>query len=598
MVLILEKSIAFNFQQRISSSTTAKTTSTTRIDNRLSSSIKKSSLLLCMYNNNIKFCNQCNNSMKCYCGCNNNYKTSKSTKLSMSLNTKNNNIQLVEPFGKGLKNDIKTKLPYLKSDFIDGFNLKTLSSSFFLFFACLAPAVAFGGLLATATSGAMGTVETVGATALGGILYSLFAGQPITIIGTTGPLLAFIKVTYEACKYLSLPFLPIYAWIGLWSSFMLYISSFFSLSNVVEYFTRFTDDIFSSLISVIFIYEACSELIKGFMNPAISGLQASLSLIIAVLTYFTANTLVKLRQTQFFPRKVREKIADFGPTLGVLTGAFTAHAAMSRYNIALPMLNVPQVFGTTSGRPWLIDIFSLSNKYKLLCILPALMYTILLFMDQNITVRLIMAKQNKLKKGNGIHLDMFVVATAAAICSVLGFPQMVAATVRSLAHLRSLREYEAVKTDEDDTTSKLNIIGVKEQRVSGLLIHSMIAFMILFQRNVLRLLPQSVLTGLFLYLGLSSISTTDLYDRTLLFFTDDKDLPKGKEWIENVKLAKTKLFTSIQLALLGGMWWIKGTKLGVFFPVLIGLLSPIRIMLEKFKVFDQKELENLDGEIA
>jgi hypothetical protein len=226
------------------------------------------------------------------------------------------------------------------------------------------------------------------------------------------------------------------------------------------------------------------------------------------------------------------------------------------------------------------------------------MYTILLFMDQNITVRLIMAKQNKLKKGNGIHLDMFVVATAAAICSVLGFPQMVAATVRSLAHLRSLREYEAVKTDEDDTTSKLNIIGVKEQRVSGLLIHSMIAFMILFQRNVLRLLPQSVLTGLFLYLGLSSISTTDLYDRTLLFFTDDKDLPKGKEWIENVKLAKTKLFTSIQLALLGGMWWIKGTKLGVFFPVLIGLLSPIRIMLEKFKVFDQKELENLDGEIA
>ena len=378
---------------------------------------------------------------------------------------------------------------------------------------------------------------------------------------------------------------------------MLYISSFFSLSNVVEYFTRFTDDIFSSLISVIFIYEAFSELAKGFMNPAISGLQASLSLIIAVLTYFTANTLVKLRQTQFFPRQVREKLADFGPTIGVLTGAFTAHAAMNRYKIALPMLNVPQVFSTTSGRPWLIDIFSLSNKYKLLCILPAIMYTILLFMDQNITTRLIMAKQNKLKKGNGMHLDMFVVATAAAICSVLGFPQMVAATVRSLAHLRSLREYETVKTDSDDGL-KLNITGIKEQRVSGLLIHSMIAFMIICQRNVLRLLPQSVLTGLFLYLGLSSISTTDLYDRSLLFVTDDKDLPKGKDWIENVKLSKTKLFTTIQLALLGGMWWIKGTKLGVFFPVLIGLLAPIRIMLEKFKIFDEKELENLDGEIA
>lgn len=532
---------------------------------------------------NINHCNQKSvKQCKCHCGlCNN----------MMMMSTSATNIPLVEPFGKGLKNDIKTKMPYLKSDFTDGINLKILSSSFFLFFACLAPAVAFGGLLATATGGAMGTVETVGATALGGILYSLFSGQPITIIGTTGPLLAFIKVTYEACKYLQLPFLPTYAWIGLWSSLMLYIASFFSLSNVVEYFTRFTDDIFSSLISVIFIYEAFSELIKGFMNPAVSGLQASLSLIIAVITYFTANTLVTLRKTPFFPRKIREKISDFGPTLGVLTGTITAHAAMNRYKIALPMLNVPQVFSTTSGRPWLVDIFSLSNKYKLLCILPALMYTILLFMDQNITVRLIMAKQNKLKKGNGIHLDMFVVSTAAAICSVLGFPQMVAATVRSLAHLRSLREYEG-------EAPNLVVTGVKEQRVSGLLIHSMIAFMIVCQRNILRLIPQSVLTGLFLYLGLSSISTTDLYDRSLLFFTDDKDLPKGKDWISNVKLAQTKLFTSIQLLLLGGMWWIKGTKLGVFFPVLIGLLAPIRIALEKFNIFSKNELEQLDGEIA
>ena len=365
LVITIENSIGFHVQQKVL---------TKRVDyaNKISNNVKKSSCnnnviycnqcnsLKCKCNNNVRYCNQCN-SLKCKCGCNN-YKST-STSISMSLNAKST-IPLIEPFGKGLSNDIKTKLPHLKSDFTDGFNLKTLSSSFFLFFACLAPAVAFGGLLATATSGAMGTVEAVGATALGGILYSLFAGQPITIIGTTGPLLAFIKVTYEACKYLSLPFLPVYAWIGLWSSFLLFISSFFSLSNVVEYFTRFTDDIFSSLISVIFIYEAFSELAKGFMNPAISGLQASLSLIIAVLTYFTANTLVKLRQTQFFPRQVREKIADFGPTLGVLTGAFTAHAAMNRYKIALPMLNVPQVFSTTSGRPWLIDIFSLSNKYK------------------------------------------------------------------------------------------------------------------------------------------------------------------------------------------------------------------------------------------
>jgi hypothetical protein len=112
-------------------------------------------------------------------------------------------IKLVEPFGKGLMEDIKRKSPYIKSDVTDALTpagaLKAVSATFFLFFACLAPAVAFGGLLASATGGAMGTMEAVGATALGGFLYAMFSGQPITIIGTTGPLLAFLKVLYSAC---------------------------------------------------------------------------------------------------------------------------------------------------------------------------------------------------------------------------------------------------------------------------------------------------------------------------------------------------------------------------------------------------------------
>ena len=59
-------------------------------------------------------------------------------------------------------------------------------------------------------------------------------GQPLTIIGTTGPLLAFLKVLFDACNKANVPFLPVYAWTGLWSSLLLFLSSFFSLSNVVE----------------------------------------------------------------------------------------------------------------------------------------------------------------------------------------------------------------------------------------------------------------------------------------------------------------------------------------------------------------------------
>ena len=206
-----------------------------------------------------------------------------------------------------------------------------------------------------------------------------------------------------------------------------------------------------------------------------------------------------------------------------------------------------------------------------------------------------MAKENKLKKFNGIHLDMLVISVVTALLSVLGMPWMVAATVRSLAHLRSLKQYEV--TEVQDVT-KIEMTGVLEQRITGFGIHAFIALSLMYGRSQLQKIPNAVLTGIFLYLGISSVDKTELFQRMLLFFMDKRDTPKSSNWIKVVGLAKTKIFTAIQLALLGAMWWIKGTKLGVFFPVLIGLLGPVRIALEKFKLFSDKELEALDGEIA
>ena len=177
------------------------------------------------------------------------------------LSTTKESLPLVESFGKGVKDDISRKKPFFWSDFKDGIRVKSLSSTFFLFFACLAPAVAFGGLLTVSTGGMMGTVEALGATAIGGFIYALLSGQPITIIGTTGPLLAFLKVLYSACASRGIPFLPVYAWTGLWSSLLLYLSAFFSTSNVVDYFTKFTDDIFSTLISVIYPHISYSPIL-------------------------------------------------------------------------------------------------------------------------------------------------------------------------------------------------------------------------------------------------------------------------------------------------------------------------------------------------
>ena len=55
-------------------------------------------------------------------------------------------------------------------------------------------------------------------------------------------------------------------WIGVWVMVFLFIVVAFDLSFLVRYITRFTEEAFSILISVIFIYEAFSKAFETFFK--------------------------------------------------------------------------------------------------------------------------------------------------------------------------------------------------------------------------------------------------------------------------------------------------------------------------------------------
>jgi hypothetical protein len=131
-------------------------------------------------------------------------------------------------------------------------------------------------------------------------------------------------------------------------------SSITSASNLVKYLTRFTDEIFSTLISFIFVVEAAQNIGKSFTNPASSFTKGLLTLVVAVSTYFTANTLRGLRSAVYFTEGIRKNISNFGPTIGVVAGALIARWARLSQGAAatLPALSIPSTFATTSGRPW------------------------------------------------------------------------------------------------------------------------------------------------------------------------------------------------------------------------------------------------------
>jgi len=500
---------------------------------------------------------------------------------------------LVEPFWRGIARDAKARYALYRSDIVDGISLKALSSIFFLFFGCLAPAVAFGSAMAAATGGQIGSIEMIVATGMLGLIYAAFSAQPLTIIGSTGPVLAFTSALYKGCQAMQLPFLPTYVCIGLWNTLYLGIAAVFSMSNSIKYLTRWTDEIFSLLISVIFMYEALVYFSGLFTNTAVSASTAALSTGIGAFTFIAAVLLSGLRKSPFFNRFIRDKTADFGPTIAVAGGSGLAYLAYLRYGIRLPTLSMPSALTTSTGRPWLMlrSLSSLPLWVRWGAALPALMCTVLLFMDQNITVRLVNSNKHKLKKPNGYDLDLATLTVTTGISSVLGLPWLVAATVRSLNHVRSVMNFDYSKGGDDSSA----VVGCDEQRVTGLGIHTLILTSVILFRQQLALLPEAVLKGLFLFLGVSTLAGNEMWQRTKLFVTEPKLAPK-RPWTNVVPLRKVHLFTAAQIACLAAVWLLKESSIGVMFPVIIALLHPIRVALERYKAFSAEEVAVLDSE--
>ena len=125
-----------------------------------------------------------------------------------------------------------------------------------MFFAAVAPAITFGAIYEKSTGHYIGAVEMLTGTAWVGIAYSLLGGSPIMINGGTGPILAFSTVLYKLSDTLDVPFLTFSAWSGLWVMLYNVVAAFIDLNRFILYATRFTDEIFAMLISLIFIINA------------------------------------------------------------------------------------------------------------------------------------------------------------------------------------------------------------------------------------------------------------------------------------------------------------------------------------------------------
>jgi hypothetical protein len=502
------------------------------------------------------------------------------------MNNENNGLEFTGRLFGGFMDDIRRKAPHYVNDFKDGFHSKVAGTTLFLFFAALANAIAFGALTGILTGNEIGIIEMLVITAVGGILFALFAGQPLTILGGTGPITIFTGMLYVACNQLEISFLATYAWVGIWSGFFLLICAFTDASALMKYFTRFTDEIFAALISVIFIVEAVQNAINAFGPKGFGLSSAFLTMLLALGTFVISRNLKRFTSSKYLSTGFRNFISDFGPAIAIL--AMTAFALnFSEVQLATP--KVPNSIETTSGRPWLVNIFDLPVWAIFGTIGPALLATILLFLDQNITTRIVNSPDYKLVRGGGYHLDLAIVGLLVLVGSLFALPWIVAATVHSMNHVKSLAETEV---KDLGGVKKEVIVRVRENRVSGLLIHLMIAGS-MFLLTYFGYIPMAVLFGLFLYMGTSSLGGNQFFERIVLWITDPKLYPETKytrlvpkKWIHK--------FTLIQLVCFIVLWVLKASRFGILFPLMIAALVPINMLIARY--FPPEYIEALVSE--
>uniref|UniRef100_A0A8C6H6R5 Anion exchange protein n=1 Tax=Mus spicilegus TaxID=10103 RepID=A0A8C6H6R5_MUSSI len=552
----------------------------------------------------------------------------------------------------GLILDIKRKAPFFLSDFKDALSLQCLASILFLYCACMSPVITFGGLLGEATEGRISAIESLFGASLTGIAYSLFAGQPLTILGSTGPVLVFEKILFKFCRDYHLSYLSLRTSIGLWTSFLCIVLVATDASSLVCYITRFTEEAFAALICIIFIYEALEKLfhlgeIYAFnmhnnldeltsytcvcaepSNPSNETLELwkrknitaySVSwgnltvsecktfhgmfvgsacgphgpyvpdvlfwcVVLFFTTFFLSSFLKQFKTKRYFPTKVRSTISDFAVFLTIVIMVAIDYLV----GIPSPKLHVPEKFEPTDpSRGWIISPLGDNPWWTLLiAAVPALLCTILIFMDQQITAVIINRKEHKLKKGAGYHLDLLMVGVMLGVCSIMGLPWFVAATVLSISHVNSLK----VESECSAPGEQPKFLGIREQRVTGLMIFILMGLSV-FMTSVLKFIPMPVLYGVFLYMGVSSLKGIQFFDRIKLFGMPAKHQP-DLIYLRYVPLWKVHVFTVVQLTCLVLLWVIKASAAAVVFPMMVLALVFVRKLMDL--CFTKRELSWLD----
>ena len=540
----------------------------------------------------------------------------RSSEREKSEDTTRNNKGKWYP-GKEIFSDVKRRARFYLSDFTKDVKdcnsiQKITSTTLFLYFSILLPAIAFGVLYSELTDGKLDVKNVIVSQALSGIFWVIFSGQHLVVIRTTIPLIIYTKVIYTISKNWENDgsfFYTFYAMVGFSNAFFLIIYGLTGASKVMKYCTRSTEEILSFFIALAFMVDTVKYVLKEFHlyycfpvpGTILDDTDASVSydhgqcnptkpilaVFLVLVTVLVGVRIFSFKQSPYLTTAKRTFVAEYAIVIAVAVGTFIGSYLFA--DIALTKFTVNE----KSEALKMIRFKEPSVLAVVIAIGLGFIMSILFFLENNIAASMVNNPSNKLKKGVSYHYDIVVLGLINAIMSLLGLPYVHGSLPHSPLHVRALADVE--ECIEDGFVSE-NIIRVRETRLTNLFAHLMISASVLLVPYPLNIIPIPVLYGLFTYLAITALKDLQLWERMILIFTEQSLYPP-LHYVRKVPQKIIHCFTVMQLLqlfVLCAVSFAGSAYLKMVFPFIIFLLIPLRVKVLP-KLIPKRHLDALDG---
>lgn len=498
----------------------------------------------------------------------------------------------VPPPGIGIWLDLKDRLPLYWSDWQDSWDYRVIPAVLDTYFSNILPALAFALDMFDRTDHSYGVNEVLLSSAMAGIVFGVLGGQPLCIVGVTGPISILNYTIYDIVKDWNSNYFGFMFWVCIWAMILHFILVFSNAVALLQYVTSFPCDIFGLFINIVYIQKGIQVLSRQF-NSQEHGKDVEggfASVVVALLMAMFGIMFKNFTITPFFNHILRTFISDYATPLSVLFWSAFTHFGGYLNNVHFQKLPITKSFHPTSGSKrdkstWLAYT-SIPTKDVFIALPFGIILTILFYFDHNVSSLMAQRYEYKLKKPATFHYDFLLLGITTGIAGVLGIPAPNGLIPQAPLHTETLLVH-----DIDG-----NVVRCVEQRftntVQGLM---MIGTMTRPLLVCLGQIPQAVLSGLFFIMGVNGLTNNVVLRRVLWLITEQR-LKDPTSLLHKVKNKWLIFFLCFSLAGFAGEFAITNTIAAILFPIVL-LLTVIVCLTFRF-IFPRDQLSLLDQNVA